>query len=183
MAQSARKLQGGKRIAHLLFYITIKKANTSQKPATSKGISKKRSETRKTTSRKERKKHEEMAKHHKPKHPKGRRSGRPREVRKRQRTRQRKRVRFVTAKQSLPPFFLFMAQHRPGLQKSNPYWTAVETVKKLGTMWHEQPEKDKEMYKERAAQLRRKKQKRKARVRAWARNSQERSSQQKNIQA
>uniref|UniRef100_A0A8C0AN17 HMG box domain-containing protein n=1 Tax=Buteo japonicus TaxID=224669 RepID=A0A8C0AN17_9AVES len=103
------------------------KANTSQKPATSKGISKKRSETRKTTSRKERKKHEEMAKHHKPKHPKGRRSG---------------------PKQSLPPFFLFMAQHRPGLQKSNPYWTAVETVKKLGTMWHEQPEKDKEMYKE-----------------------------------
>lgn len=183
MAQSARKLQGAKRIAHLLFYITIKKAKASQKPATSRGISKKRSETRKTKSRQERKKYKEMAKHHKPKHPKGRRSGRPREARKKQRTRQRKRVRFATAKRPLPPFFLFMAQHRPGLQKSNPYWTAVETVKKLGKMWHKQPEKDKETYKEQAAQLRRKKQKRKARVGAWARNSQKRSSRQKKIQA
>uniref|UniRef100_A0A663EI03 HMG box domain-containing protein n=1 Tax=Aquila chrysaetos chrysaetos TaxID=223781 RepID=A0A663EI03_AQUCH len=163
---SARKLRGGKRIAHLLFYITIKKTKASQEPATSRGISKKRSEARKTMSRKERKKYEEMAKHHKPKHPKGRRSGPPREARKRQRTRQRKRVRFATAKQPLPPFFLFMAQHRPGLQKSNPSWTAVETVKKLGKMWHKQPVKDKEMYKEQAAQLRRIKQKRKAQFRA-----------------
>uniref|UniRef100_A0A8C4VAT7 HMG box domain-containing protein n=1 Tax=Falco tinnunculus TaxID=100819 RepID=A0A8C4VAT7_FALTI len=71
--------------------------------------------------------------------------------------RSRKRLGFPTAKQPLPPFFLFMAQHRPELQKSNPRWTAVKTVKKLGKMWHKQPEDNKERYKEQAAQLRRKK--------------------------
>ena len=161
MAQQARKRQGGKQAAYLLFYITIKKAKASQEPSTSREISKKRSEIRKTMSREERNKYEEVAKHHKTKHPKERTSGPPRGVRKRQRRRQRKRVSFTTAKQPLPPFFLFMAQHRPELQKSNPHWTAVATVKNLGKIWHKQPEKDKEMYKKQAAQLR-KKQKRKA---------------------
>ncbi|XP_010293970.1 PREDICTED: high mobility group protein B2-like [Phaethon lepturus] len=154
MAWPARKLRGGKRTAHLLFYISIKKATASQKPDTSGKVSKKRSKIWKTTAREKRKKHEEMAKH-----PKERTSGPPRGVRRRQ---QKKRVSFGRAKQPLPAFFLFMAQHRPQLQKSNPQWTAVETAKTLGKLWHKQPEKDKEMYKEKAAQLRRRKQKRPA---------------------
>uniref|UniRef100_A0A8C8B5N9 HMG box domain-containing protein n=1 Tax=Otus sunia TaxID=257818 RepID=A0A8C8B5N9_9STRI len=76
-------------------------------------------------------------------------------VRKRQRRQQRRSGRFTTAKKQLPAFFLFMAQHRPKLQKSNPHRNAVETAMKLGKMWHKQPEKDKEMYKEEAARLRR----------------------------
>nr|XP_009477834.1 PREDICTED: high mobility group protein B2-like [Pelecanus crispus] len=162
MAWPARQLPGGKRTIHLLFRISIGKGKASQEPATGREISKKRSEREKAMSREERKKHEAMAKHHKTKHPKERTSGPLRGVRKRQRRQQKKRVSFSTAKQPLPPFFLFMAQHRPQLQKSNPHWTVVETVKKLGKIWHKQPEEDKEMYKEQATCLRRKKQKRKA---------------------
>ncbi|XP_009469169.1 PREDICTED: high mobility group protein B2-like [Nipponia nippon] len=161
MARPARKLQGGKHTTYL-FYISIKAAKASRDPATSREISKKCSEIWKAMSKEERRKHEEMAKHHKTKRPKERTSSPLRGVRKRQRGQQSKRVTFSRAKQPLPPFFLFMAQHRPQLQKSNPHWTVVETVKKLGKMWHKQPEEDKEMYKEQAARLRRKKQKRKA---------------------
>uniref|UniRef100_A0A8C4W0K8 HMG box domain-containing protein n=1 Tax=Gopherus evgoodei TaxID=1825980 RepID=A0A8C4W0K8_9SAUR len=65
-------------------------------------------------------------------------------------------------KRPLSAFFLFMAAHRPALERSNPGWTMVEIAKKLGTMWHQQPDKDKEVYKQKAAQLRQKKQKGKA---------------------
>lgn len=112
-------------------------------------------------SRGKRKKHEAMAKHRKTKRPKKRTPGPLRGVMKRQRRRQRKKVSFSRLK-SLPAFFLFMAEHRAQLQKSNPHWTAAETAKKLGKMWHKQPKKDKEMYKEQAERLRRKKQKRKS---------------------
>nr|XP_010308757.1 PREDICTED: uncharacterized protein LOC104641714 [Balearica regulorum gibbericeps] len=159
MARPARKLQGGKRATYLLLYVSVKVAKPSQKPATSREISKKHSKIRKTTSRQKRKKNKDVAKHHETKHPKGRASGPPRGVRKRQRRQRRKRVSFPSAKQALPPFFLFMAQHRSQLQKSNPHWSVVETVKKLGKLWHKQPEDDKEMYKKQAARLRRKKQK------------------------
>lgn len=162
MAQPAHQLSGRKRTAHLLVYISIKKAKANQEPPTSRAIPKKGPEIREAASREKRKKPKEMAKHHETKHPKERTWGPPRGVRKRQRRRQRKRVHFTTAKRPLPAFFLFMAKHRPQLQKSNPHWTEVETVTKLGKMWHDQPEKDKERYKEQAARLRRRKQKRKA---------------------
>lgn len=161
MPQLARELLGGKRSAHLLVYISIKKVKANQKPTTRRAISKKHSKRGKATARKRRMKHEEPTKHHKAKRPKKRQSSPPRGVRRRQRRQQSKRVHFTMAKRALPAFFLFMAEHRPELQKSNPHWTAVETAKKLGKIWHSQPEKDKEMYKEQAARLRRKKQKRK----------------------
>ncbi|XP_010085075.1 PREDICTED: high mobility group protein B2-like [Pterocles gutturalis] len=145
---------GGERSPRLLFYISIRVTNSSQQPPTSTETPKKRSKKRKNTSGEEGKNSEEMAEHHKTKHPKKRTSGPPRGVRTGQR-RQRKRVSFATDKKPLPAFFLFMEQHRPELQQSNPHWTAAETAKRLGELWHHQPEQDKEMYKEQAAGLRR----------------------------
>jgi len=134
MARPARKPRGGKIIASLVVYISIRKAKASQKPATSRKISNKRSQKRKALSRKERKKREEMAKRRKTKRRTERTPGAPRGVKKRQRRQQRKRVKFTTATQPLRAFFLFVVQHRPALQKSNPHWTVVQTVKKLGKL-------------------------------------------------
>ncbi|CAM2104685.1 unnamed protein product [Caretta caretta] len=83
-------------------------------------------------------------------------------VRRSQRKRYGKRVNQTTRKRPLSAFFLFMAAHRPALKRSNPGWSMVEIAKKLGTMWHQQPDKDKEKYKQQAAQLRQKKRKGKA---------------------
>ncbi|XP_008943140.1 PREDICTED: uncharacterized protein LOC103777336 [Merops nubicus] len=144
MTRPACRCQGGKHTPRLVVSIGIRVARGSQQPVTVIEISRKRSETQKTTHREERENQEEMAKYHETTRPENRTSDRLRGVRRRQR-RQRKTVTFTTAKQPLPPFFLFMAQHRAQLQKSNPHWTVVQTATKLGEMWHNQPERDKKI--------------------------------------
>lgn len=53
----------------------------------------------------------------------------------------------------LPAFFLFMKDRRPKLKCDNPNWDVIQMAKRLGTMWHQQPNNDKENYKRKAAQL------------------------------
>uniref|UniRef100_A0A8B9IR21 HMG box domain-containing protein n=1 Tax=Anser cygnoides TaxID=8845 RepID=A0A8B9IR21_ANSCY len=133
---------------HLLFYVSIKKkAEAGQEPAAGARLSQQRSETWKAVAMEE-KEAEDMVEQQ--------------EAAKRRRRKPRSRGRFSRTKQPLPAFFLFMAQHRPELRKSNPHWTAAETAMKLGKIWHEQPEVEKEMYKQQAARLRGQKQARKA---------------------
>uniref|UniRef100_A0A8D2L0S9 HMG box domain-containing protein n=1 Tax=Varanus komodoensis TaxID=61221 RepID=A0A8D2L0S9_VARKO len=51
----------------------------------------------------------------------------------------------------LPAFFLFMKDKRPALQCEHPDWTVIQMAKSLGSMWHQQPQADKERYKKKAA--------------------------------
>lgn len=149
---------------HLLFYISIKKkAEAGQEPAAGARLSQQRSETWKAVAMEEKEEAEDMVEQQEAARPsKGRASDPLRGARKRRRRKPRSRGRFSRTKQPLPAFFLFMAQHRPELRKSNPHWTAAETAMKLGKIWHEQPEGEKEMYKQQAARLRGQKQARKA---------------------
>lgn len=156
---------------HLLFYVSIKKkAKAGQEPAAGEQPSRQRSEAFKAIAEEEKEEAEEekeeaegtVEQHEAARPSEGRASDPLRGVRKRRRRKPRSRGRFSTTKQPLPAFFLFMAQHRPELQKSNPHWTAAETATKLGKRWHEQPEREKEMYKQQAARLRGQKQARRA---------------------
>uniref|UniRef100_A0A8C6ZDA7 High mobility group box 4 n=1 Tax=Nothoprocta perdicaria TaxID=30464 RepID=A0A8C6ZDA7_NOTPE len=143
--QSLRKLT-----SYLVFYLSFKNgAKAAQPPLNGKEISKNCSEKWRAMSREEKKKYQDMAKQHNAQRATTRRSDPLRGVRRRQRKRQRKSL--APKKRPLPAFFLFAANHRPGLRECHPRWTAVETVKELGKMWHQQPEKDKTRYKEQAA--------------------------------
>nr|XP_009663846.1 PREDICTED: high mobility group protein B2-like [Struthio camelus australis] len=167
MAPASTQPKQRKLTSYLIFYFSFKEhAKASPQPINGKELSKKCSEKWKAMSREEKKKYEDIAKQHNAKYTTARTSDPLRGVRRQQRKRQRKRNSLTTMKQPLPAFFLFAAKHRPALRKSNPHWTAVETVKKLGKMWHEQPEKDKATYKRQAALLRRKNQSRKQQDRA-----------------
>lgn len=53
----------------------------------------------------------------------------------------------------LPAFFLFMKDRRSKLKCDNPNWNIIQVAKRLGTMWHQQPNNAKENYKRKAAQL------------------------------
>uniref|UniRef100_A0A8B9PMN5 HMG box domain-containing protein n=1 Tax=Apteryx owenii TaxID=8824 RepID=A0A8B9PMN5_APTOW len=140
--------------SYLVFYFSFKEnAKAGPQPVNGKELSKKCSEKWKAMSSEE-KKYEDVAKQHNAKYATKGTSDPLRGVRRQERKRQRNSL--TTKKQPLPAFFLFTAKHRPELRKLNPHWTAVETVKKLGKMWHSQPEKDKAMYKQQAALLRRK---------------------------
>lgn len=148
MARPPRTDQARKRAGRLVIYISIKRVKPGQEPPASGKTSKQRSE--RSASSKGRKK-QEMAKYRRTNRSRGRRSGTPRGVR-RQR---RRRVSFSAGNKPLPAFFLFMEEHYRDLQKSNPHLSGAEMAVKLGKMWHEQPEKDKDVYKKKAAQLRR----------------------------
>lgn len=157
MARPVYKPQGRKPADDEVVYSSIKISVASQEPATRRALSKRGSKRQKTTSKEKGKEHENTTKT----------KLYPRRVRKMQKKRPRK-VRFNLVNKPLPAFFLFMAQHRLQLQKRKPHWTQVRIVKKLAEMWHHQPEKCKERYKDHAAWLREK-----AGVMAWARNSKE----------
>uniref|UniRef100_A0A8C0GSG5 HMG box domain-containing protein n=1 Tax=Chelonoidis abingdonii TaxID=106734 RepID=A0A8C0GSG5_CHEAB len=155
----------GKLSSYLLFFISFKeqyKANQTDSALNCIELSKKCSEKWKTISEEEKKKYEELARVHNARCVKKKRTDPLRGVRRSQRKRRGKRGNQTKRKRPLSAFFLFMAAHRPALERSNPGWSMVEIAKKLGTMWHQQPDKDKEMYKQKAAQLRQKKQKGKA---------------------
>ncbi|XP_010023098.1 PREDICTED: high mobility group protein B2-like [Nestor notabilis] len=160
MTNPAGELPDNKEEAHLLLRIFIKKVETSQEPETSREVPKKRSGRRKTMSRKGKKNSKKAAKCHRPRRSKKKASGALRGVRKTQRRRQKKHVSFITDKRPLPPFFLFMAKNRPNLQRSNPDLTAVEMAKTLGKMWHQQPQSDRDRYREQAEYLRKRKRRR-----------------------
>ncbi|XP_010140771.1 PREDICTED: high mobility group protein B2-like [Buceros rhinoceros silvestris] len=147
MAWPARKPQGRKSAAAVVVYIFMQITVASQEPATSRALSKRVSKNQKTTSKVKGKEHEETTKTKLPDPLRG--------VRKTQKKRPR-RVKFNVVNKPLPAFFLFMVQHRPRLQKRVPHWTQVMIVEKLAEMWHNQPEKRKEMYKDHAAWLRKK---------------------------
>uniref|UniRef100_A0A8C3T973 HMG box domain-containing protein n=1 Tax=Chelydra serpentina TaxID=8475 RepID=A0A8C3T973_CHESE len=155
----------GKLSSYLLFFISFKeqyKTNQTDPALNCIELSKKCSEKWKTIPEEEKKKYEELARVHNARCVKKKKSDPLRGVRRSQRKRRGKRGNQTKRKRPLSAFFLFMAAHRPALRKSNPGWTMVEIAKKLGTMWHQQPDKDKEMYKQKAAQLRQKKRKGKA---------------------
>lgn len=149
---------------HLLFYVSIKKkAKAGQEPAAGEQPSRQHSKDFNAIAEEEKEEAEGMVEQHEAACPsEGRASDPLRGVRKRRRRKPRGRGRFSTTKQPLPAFFLFMAEHRPELRKSNPHWTAAETATKLGKRWHEQPEREKEMYKQQAARLRGQKRARRA---------------------
>lgn len=146
MAQPPHTNQARKRDGQLVISISIKRVEPGQEPPASGNTSKQRS--KRSTSSKGRKQQQEMAKHRRSYRSRGRRSGTPRGVRRQQR--RRKRVSFSGGNKPLPAFFLFMGDHYRDLNLSG-----AEMAVKLGKMWHEQPEKDKDMYKKKAAQLRR----------------------------
>nr|XP_013799779.1 PREDICTED: high mobility group protein B2-like [Apteryx mantelli mantelli] len=167
MAPVSAQPKRRKLTSYLVFYFSFKEnAKAGPQPVNGKELFKKCSEKWKAMSSEEKKKYKDMAKQHNAKYATKGTSDPLRGVRRRERKRQRKRNSLTTKKQPLPAFFLFTAKHRPELRKLNPHWTAVETVKKLGKMWHKQPEKDKAMYKQQAALLRRKNRSRKQQVRA-----------------
>lgn len=162
MARTAGKKPKGKLSSYLLFFITFKEQYKTTQAAQSPNaveLSKKCSEKWKAMSAEEKKKYEEMAKQHNAQYAKKKKSNPLRGVRRVPNTRDRKKSR--RTKKPLPAFFLFMADHRPALKKSNPRWTVVDVAKELGAMWHKQPEKDKDRYKQKAAQMRQKTQKKK----------------------
>lgn len=142
MAQPPHTDQARKQAGELVISISIKRAEPGQEPLDTGSTSKQRS---KSTSSKGRKQQREMAKYRTHRSG-GRRSGTPRGVR---RQRRRRRVSFSLGKKPLPAFFLFMEDHYRDVNLSG-----AEMAVKLGKMWHEQPEQDKDMYKKKAAQLR-----------------------------
>uniref|UniRef100_A0A8C8RAW3 High mobility group box 4 n=1 Tax=Pelusios castaneus TaxID=367368 RepID=A0A8C8RAW3_9SAUR len=162
MVRDAAKTPKGKLSSYLLFFISFKeqyKANQTDPALNCIELSKKCSEKWKTIPHEEKKKYEELARVHNARCVKKKKSDPLRGVRSSQRKRRGKRSGQTKRKRPPSAFFLFMAAHRPALKRSNPHWTMVEITKKLGTMWRQQPDKEKEMYKQKAAQLRQKNQK------------------------
>lgn len=145
----------GKMSSYAYFVQTCREEHKKKHPDSSVNFaefSKKCSERWKTMSAKEKGKFEDMAKGDKARYeremknyvpPKGEKKG-------------KKKKDPNAPKRPPSAFFLFCAEHRPGIKAESPGLSIGDTAKRLGEMWSEQTAKDKVPYEQKAAKLKEK---------------------------